>query len=342
MVVPITMHRSHGRQPWLPLTLVKDGEHMTTYLVRRLLGVVPLLLGISIVSFAFMHAVPGGPDALFARNSRLSPEQLAAIRHNLGLDQPVPLQYLRWLGNLLRGDLGLSYTQFRPVSTIIMEQFPNTVKLVTVAMVLTLVIAVITGTFSALRQYSIFDHVVSTLSFFGLAMPVFWFGLMLQLLFAVKLGWLPSADMVPLHAGVGEYVKHLILPSATLAIGTVAGWSRYVRSSMLDVINQDYIRTARAKGLAERRVIQAHALRNALIPFVTVVALDIPFYFTGAVVTESIFSWPGMGRLFFDSLRARDYPVLMGLLVFSAALIVLFNIVADVLYGVLDPRIKYT
>jgi peptide/nickel transport system permease protein len=311
------------------------------YLIRRVLGAIPLLLGISAVSFGFMYAMPGGPDALLARNSRLSPEQLAAIRHNLGLDQPVWLQFVKWLLNLLRGDLGISFTEFRPVNQIIAERIPHTFKLVLVAIVLSLVIAVLSGILAAIRQYSLFDHLVSTLSFFGLAMPVFWFGLMLQLLFAVRLGWLPSADMSSPGGGFWDTIKHMALPAFTLAVGTVAGWSRYVRSSMLEVVHQDYIRTARAKGVAERGVIWVHALKNALIPFVTVVALDIPFYLTGAVVTEAIFSWPGLGRLFFDSLRARDYPVLMGLLVFSAVLIVLFNIVADLIYGLLDPRISY-
>jgi peptide/nickel transport system permease protein len=311
------------------------------YLIRRVLGAIPLLLGISAVSFGFMYAMPGGPDALLARNSRLSPEQLAAIRHNLGLDEPVWLQFVKWLLNLLRGDLGISFTEFRPVNQIIAERIPHTFKLVLVAIVLSLVIAVLSGILAAIRQYSLFDHLVSTLSFFGLAMPVFWFGLMLQLLFAVRLGWLPSADMSSPGGGFWDTIKHMALPAFTLAVGTVAGWSRYVRSSMLEVVHQDYIRTARAKGVAERGVIWVHALKNALIPFVTVVALDIPFYLTGAVVTEAIFSWPGLGRLFFDSLRARDYPVLMGLLVFSAVLIVLFNIVADLIYGLLDPRISY-
>ncbi len=314
---------------------------MRTYLIRRLLGAIPLLLGISVVSFAFMQAVPGGPDALFARNGRMSDEQLAAIRQNLGLDQPMHVQYLKWLGGIARGDLGLSYVEFRPVRDIIAERIPNTVQLVLAAILISLVLALLSGILQALRQYSAFDHLVSFFSFFGLAMPVFWFGLMLQLLFAIKLGWLPSADKVGLDAGFASYAKHLVLPTITLALGTVAGWSRYVRSSMLEVMRQDYVRTARAKGVRESSIISTHMLKNALIPFVTVVTLDLPFYFTGAVVTETVFSWPGMGRLFFDSLNSRDYPVLMGLLVFSAILIVFFNIIADLLYGYLDPRIKY-
>ena len=194
------------------------------------------------------------------------------------------------------------------------------------------------STSSAAWQYSVFDHVVNGLSFFGLAMPVFWFGLMLQLLFAVQLGWLPSADI---GSGGVDYLHHIILPAVMLAVGTVAGWSRYVRSSMLEVVHQDYIRTARAKGVRQQVVIVRHALRNALIPFVTVVMLDIPQYLTGAVVTEIIFDWPGLGRLFFDSLGSRDYPVLMGSLILGAVGIVLFNVVADIMYGFLDPTIRY-
>lgn len=315
---------------------------MRTYLIRRLIGAIPLLFGISALSFGFMYAMPGGPDALLARNSRLNPQQIAAIRHNLGLDQPVWVQFVRWLWGIVRGDLGLSFTQFRPVSEVIGERIPHTFKLVVLAIIVTLLIAIIIGVFSALSHYSFFDNAVSVLAFFGLAMPVFWFGLMLQLLFAVRLGWLPSADMGSPGGGMLDYLRHLALPAFTLAVGTIAGWSRYVRSSMLEVIHQDYIRTARAKGATERIIVMRHALKNALIPFVTVIALDIPGFLTGAVITETIFSWPGLGRLFFDSLRARDYPVLMGLLVFSAVLIVLFSIIADILYAVLDPRISYS
>ncbi|MFC1466895.1 MAG: ABC transporter permease [Candidatus Brachytrichaceae bacterium NZ_4S206] len=314
---------------------------MRSYFVRRILGAVPLLVGISLASFIFLHAMPGGPDALLARNSRMSAEQLAKVRRSLGLDQPMPVQYARWFTNILRGDFGLSFTQFRPVSQIIGERIPHTLRLVVPAILLSIALALAGGVISAVWRYSLADHIISGLSFLGLAMPVFWFGLMMQLLFSVQLGWLPSADMTSGDGGWIVSAKHLVMPVTTLAIGTVAGWSRYVRASTLEVFGQDFVRTARAKGLSERLVITRHALRNALIPFVTVVAIDIPFFLTGAVVTETIFSWPGLGRLFFDALRARDYPVLMGLLVYAAILIVIFNIIADLLYAWLDPRIKY-
>ncbi|MDP9369054.1 MAG: ABC transporter permease [Chloroflexota bacterium] len=315
---------------------------MLRYVIRRLLGAIPLLVGVSMLSFVFMQLAPGGPDALFARNARMSPEQIANIRHNMGLDRPMHEQLLVWLGNLLQGDLGISYTQYRPVTTVIWDVFPNTVILITAGLLLSLVVSLVFGVLAARRQYGFFDNVTSFVSYFGLAMPVFWFGLMLQLLFAVKLGWLPSANMHSIgEDGFWDLLKHLALPAFTIAIGSIAGWSRYVRSSTLEVLGQDYVRTARAKGLREQRVVWGHVLKNALIPFVTVVSIDIPLYLTGAVLTETVYAWPGMGQLFFDSLAVRDYPVLMGTLVLGAVLIVLGNLVADILYGLLDPRIKY-
>lgn len=313
---------------------------MSTYLIRRLLGMIPLLFGISFVSFIFMQLMPGGPITMLARNSRMTPQQLAAIKHNMGLDQPWYIQYVKWVWSLIHGNLGISYIQFRPVDQVIAERIPNTVQLVVVGLAIAFVIALSIGVLSAVWQYSFFDHTVNAVSFFGLAMPVFWFGLMLQFLFAVELGWLPSADIG--SAGPLDYLKHLALPAFTLAFGSVAGWSRYVRSSMLEVIHQDYMRTARAKGVKRRQLILHHALKNALIPFITVVMLDTPLYLTGTVVTETIFDWPGMGRLFFDSLNSRDYPVLMGVLVFGAVIIVVFQVVADIIYGFLDPRIRYS
>jgi peptide/nickel transport system permease protein len=315
---------------------------MTRFLIRRLLGAIPLLLGVAVLSFIFMQLAPGGPDALFARNARMTEEALQAIRHNMGLDRPVHEQLLIWLGNLARGNLGISYTQYRPVSQVIWDVVPNTLLLMGTGMLISLAAALSFGILAARRQYGFFDNVTSFVSYFGLAMPVFWFGLMLQLLFAVRLGWLPSAGME--SAGGGgplDVARHLVLPAFTIAIGSIAGWSRYVRSSTIESLEQDYVRTARAKGIDDRRVLMGHVLRNALIPFVTVVGIDVPLYLTGAVLTETVFSWPGMGRLFFDSLTVRDYPVLMGVLLLGAVLIVLGNLIADIIYGVLDPRISY-
>jgi peptide/nickel transport system permease protein len=315
---------------------------MARFLIRRMLGAIPLLLGVAVLSFIFMQLAPGGPDAMFARNARMTEEALQAIRRNMGLDRPVHEQLIIWLGNLVRGDLGISYTQYRPVSQVIWDVVPNTLLLMGTGMLISLAAALTFGILAARRQYGFFDNVTSFISYFGLAMPVFWFGLMLQLLFAVRLGWLPSAGMQ--SAGGGgpwDVARHLVLPAFTIAIGSIAGWSRYVRSSTIESLNQDYVRTARAKGMEERRVLLGHVLRNALIPFVTVVGIDVPLYLTGAVLTETVFSWPGMGRLFFDALTVRDYPVLMGILLLGAVLIVLGNLIADILYGVLDPRISY-
>jgi peptide/nickel transport system permease protein len=315
---------------------------MTRFLIRRLLGAIPLLLGVAILSFIFMQLAPGGPDALFARNARMTEEQLQAIRRNMGLDRPMHEQLLTWLGNLAQGDLGISYTQYRPVSEVIWDAVPNTLLLMGTGMLISLVAALTFGILAAREPYGGFDNVVSFISYFGLAMPVFWFGLMLQILFAVKLGWLPSAGMYsPTGGGPGDLLRHLALPAFTIAIGSIAGWSRYVRSSTIESLGQDYVRTARAKGLAERRLMLGHVLRNALIPFITVVGIDVPLYLTGAVLTETVFSWPGMGRLFYDALTVRDYPVLMGILMLGAVFIVAGNLIADILYGVFDPRISY-
>lgn len=314
---------------------------MSRYLIRRLLGTIPLLFAVAVLSFVFMQLAPGGPDTLYARAGRMSDAQLAAIRHSLGLDQPMHVQLYRWLLNLAQGDLGTSYTQYRPVTTVIWEVFPNTVYLILVGLTIALIFALIFGVGAAVRQYGFFDQTTSFISYFGLAMPVFWFGLMLQLLFAVKLGWLPSANMHSSGSGGAiDLIKHIALPAITIAIGSIASWSRYVRSSTLEILHQDYVRTARAKGVREQMILWRHVLRNALIPFVTVISIDIPLYLTGAVLTETVFSWPGMGRLFYDSLTKRDYPVLMGVLMLGAVMIVIGNLIADILYGVLDPRIK--
>jgi peptide/nickel transport system permease protein len=317
---------------------------VTQFLLRRLLGAIPLLLGVAVLSFIFMQLAPGGPDAMFARNARMTEEQLQAIRHNMGLDRPLPEQLLTWILNLLRGNLGISYSQYRPVSEVIWDVVPNTFLLMGTGMVISLIAALAFGVISALRPGGFIDNLASTFSYFGLAMPVFWFGLMMQLLFAVRLGWLPSAGMYSSQGGgdLPDLLRHLLLPALTIAIGSIAGWSRYVRSSTIEAISQDYVRTGRAKGVSERHVILRHVLPNALIPFVTVVGIDVPLYLTGAVVTETVFSWPGMGRLFFDALNVRDYPILMGVLMLGAVLIVVGNLIADMLYGVLDPRISYS
>jgi peptide/nickel transport system permease protein len=291
-----------------------------------------------------MRLTPGDPVSLMSMSPHVTPEDIERMRRNFGFDQPLYIQYFKWLWALVRGDWGISLGRGRPVIDIIAARLPNTLQLMAVSFVLSVVLAIPIGILSATKRYSIFDYSASTLSFFGVSMPVFWFGLILIIIFAVKLRILPSAGMISVGADSTDLIdrlRHLVLPSLVLSLGGIAGWSRYMRSSMLEVVRQDFIRTARAKGLAERVVIYKHALKNAMIPVITVMALEIPGFFTGAVITETIFAWPGMGRLYYDSVMSRDYTVLMAILTVGAALVVVFNLIADIAYGFFDPRIKY-
>lgn len=316
---------------------------MGSYVVRRLLYLVPLLLGISIVIFAVIQAAPGGPDAALFNSGRfIDPQVIAAYRERLGVDQPVAVQYFRWLSAALQGDLGISFSSTRPVATMIAERLPATLELMGAAFVLAAVVALALGLLSALRPYGALDVAGTGISFLGLAMPVFWFGLILQLVFSVKLGWLPVSGTQTVGASsLADHLAHLVLPAVVLSFRYVAGWSRYLRSSLLGAIRTDYVRTARSKGLPERQVIAGHALRNALIPVVSVMALNAADLFSGAVITETVFAWPGIGRLFVQAMFARDYPLLMGILLMGALMVILFNLLADLIYGLLDPRIRY-
>ena len=316
---------------------------MTSYIARRLLQMIPLLFGITIVLFAVIQAAPGGPEATLLESDRfIDPAVIEAYRERLGVDQPVPVQYARWIGAAVRGDLGVSFSTTRPVSEMILERLPATLELMGASFLLAAVLAFGLGVLSAVRQYSWFDHTGTGLSFVGIAMPVFWFALILQLVFGVWLGWLPVAGTSTVGAtSLGDHLLHLVLPATVLSFRYVAGWSRYLRSSMIDVLRADFVRTARAKGLPERIVIGGHALRNAMIPVVSVMALNLSGLFSGAVITETIFAWPGIGRMFVQAMFSRDYPLLMGILLLGSTMVVFFNLVADVLYGVLDPRIRY-
>lgn len=316
---------------------------MGQYIIRRLIQTIPLLIGISIVIFLVIQAAPGGPETVFLGTGRfVDPEILEKYRERLGLDQPIHIQYLRWIGAALTGDFGYSYTAARPVSQMILERLPATVELMLVSFVFAALVALPLGIYSAVRQYSVLDFLGTGISFLGIAMPVFWFGLILQLIFAVQLGWLPTSGRETVgQTGAWDHIRHLILPSVVLSLRYIAGWSRYMRTSFLSVMNADYIRTARGKGLGERRVVLLHSLKNASIPVVSVMALDLAGLFSGAVITETIFAWPGIGRLFVQSMFDRDYPLLMGILMMGAFMVVFFNLLADVLYGVLDPRISY-
>lgn len=317
---------------------------MNHYVGRRLLQMIPLLFGISILIFLIIQAAPGGPESVFLENRLfIDPQVIESFRRRLGLDQPIYIQYVKWIAAVLSGDFGISYVTGRPVTVTIIERLPATLELMSVSFVFAALVALPLGIYSAVRQYSAFDFTATTLSFTGIAMPVFWFALILQLLFSVQLGWLPTSGRETVgDASVWDQLKHLILPGFVLSIRHIAGWSRYMRSSLLDVIHADYIRTAMAKGLRERIVIIKHGVKNALIPVVSIMALDLAALFSGAVITETIFAWPGIGRLFVQAMFSRDYPVLMGVLMMGSFMVVFFNLVADIFYGWLDPRISLT
>jgi peptide/nickel transport system permease protein len=322
---------------------------MTRYVSRRLLQAIPLLLFISITVFFLMNLIPGGPMAAYENNPSISSEDLTRLREELGLNAPIHVRYFNWLSAVLRGDWGISQVTRRPALTEIAEKLPNTLNLSLIAFTCALLISIPIGLVSAVRQYSWFDHLMTTLAFIGQSMPIFWFGLVLIIIFT---GTLKHPSGGPLLPGGGMYtigapfsiedrISHLILPAGVLIFYNLGVHIRYMRAGMLDVLHQDYIRTARAKGLQERGVIVKHALKNSVLPLVTIIGLEIPHLFAGAVVTETIFSWPGMGRLFFTSIGRGDYAVMMGVLMMSATLIILFGLLTDIVYAFLDPRIRF-
>jgi len=312
------------------------------HLLKRLLGTLPLLLGVSLLLFGVLHLAPGGPLDVYADNPSVSPEALAQMRVAFGLDQPLPVQYVSWVTAFFTGEWGYSIRTARPVSQEILERLGPTLILGGTSFVLSLLIALPLGIVSAVRRYSGVDYLITFLSFLGVSMPVFWLALMLQLLFAVQWRVLPSAGIQTIGSdSVLDLLRHLILPACILAFASVAGWSRYMRSSMVEVLGQDYVRTARAKGLTAGKVVYRHALRNALIPIITVVALDFATILSGAVITETIFAWPGIGRLFIESMNGRDYPVLMALMMAGSFALVISNLLADLAYAAVDPRIRY-
>ena len=316
---------------------------MGRFVLRRLLQALPLLIAISAVSFAILKLTPGGPLAAYEGNPLFTDEDRKRLEHAFGIDQPVPLQYLSWLGQFVRGDWGYSFASHQPVLALVAERLPNTIYLMGTVFVTVLLLAIPIGVFAAVKQYSWFDHVVTGTTFAFLSTPTFWLGLLLIIVFGLQLRLFPlgGIDTPGQPFNLVDRLRHLVLPVATIALVQLGSHVRYLRASMLETINQDYMRTARSKGLGERAVVLRHALKNAAIPLVTVVALDVPELFAGALVTEQIFGWPGMGRLFWDAATRFDYPVLMGILTVSSALIVLANLFADVVYGYLDPRIRF-
>jgi peptide/nickel transport system permease protein len=315
------------------------------YIVRRLLIAIPTLLVISFVVYAILALAPGDPLSQFANNPNVPPEVRENIRRNLGLDRPWPERYVKWLLALIRGDFGYSFMSHLPVINLILERLPNTLAVVGVAYVLGLALAVPIGMISAVKRYSIFDHVATTFAFIGFSVPTFFTGVLLIILFSINLHWLPfiydSTLKVKDFGSFVDQIKQSIMPIMVLALFDTATLARYIRAEMLEHLPLDYVRTARSKGLVERLVVVRHVLRNSLIPVVTLVALGIPAVFAGAIVTEQIFRVPGIGELLIRSINDSDTPVVGAIVFLFAVLVVLFNLIADVMYAVLDPRIRY-
>ena len=319
---------------------------MTGYILKRTLQAIPILLGASTLIFFLMHAAPGDPTSMYLRPD-IDPAVVEQMRKNLGLDQPVHVQYVKWVSSFARGDFGYSFSQKRPIADIIKDTLPNTLLLSGVAMVIIFTLGILIGTIQAVRQYSLIDNVATVIAFFFYSMPSFWFGLMLILLLSYKLQWLPASQMtsvnfefLPTSEQWIDRLKHLLMPALALGIGAAAGVARYMRSGMLEQIHQDYVRTARAKGLSETVVIFKHAMRNALIPVVTLLGLYLPFLVGGAVLIETIFAWPGMGRLIIGAIFQRDYPVVLASAFVLSIMVILGNLIADILYSVVDPRVR--
>ncbi len=311
------------------------------YMFQRLLRIVPVLLLVSIVTFALLHLAPGGPVGVMTGNPKTSGADLERIERNLGLDEPLPVQYLLWFRQVfLRLDFGRSYVTGESVSKMILERLPATLELMGLSFLIALLAGLLIGVASALKQGGTADEIFSILSAVGLSVPVFWIGLMAIGFFSLKLGILPSGGRETIGAdpSILDHIRHLALPVSVLSLTYLASWSRYVRAGMLEAVNGDFIRTARAKGLGERAVIFKHALRNALPPVVTVVFMQVPTLFTGAVITETVFSWPGMGRLFYEGLQRQDYSRVLGIVVIASLLIVLFNLIGDLVCAAIDPR----
>lgn len=316
---------------------------MISYIIRRILLAIPLLFGISLLSFAIIWFAPGDPVSLLM-DPNLKPEDQELFKEKYGLNDPFPVAYAKWLGNILQGDFGVSIIRRgTPVSEMIWNRLPNTLLLMGVSLLIAFIISIPLGIFSAMRPYTKRDYTITFFSFLGVATPNFWLGIMMIMFFAVKLGWFPTGGVATLHApfSIWDRIHHLIMPALVLATADMAALTRYTRSSMLDVLKQDYIRTAKAKGFREIKVVLKHGVRNGLIPIITIFGLMLPSLIGGAAVTEKIFSWPGLGTLFIDSAFQRDYPVIMALTMISATLVVIGNLIADILYAIFDPRIDY-
>ena len=319
---------------------------MTQYLIRRLLIAIPSLLGISVILFTVLALAPGDPFEELATNPAIPPDVRAALRASLGIDDPVHIRYFRWLVAMLQGNWGFSFVSRVNVDQLILQRMPVTLVIIGASQILALAIALPVGVYAATRPYSIFDQIANTLAFVGFSLPTFFTGLLLILLFSIHLDWLPFVYRAQIDASGWQWwwqhLKQSIMPIAVLGLFQGAAWTRFVRSAVLDVVRLDHVTTARAKGLPESRITIKHVVRNALIPVVTLVALQMPTVFSGAIVTEQIFRIPGIGSLLISAILANDTPVIMAVTFVFAGLVIFFNLLADVLYGWLDPRISYS
>jgi len=308
---------------------------MATYLLKRLVGTIPVLLGVSILVFAMARLVPGDPiDIMFANQAPPSPEQRAELRRSMGLDQPIHRQYITFMTNLAKGDMGQSFRTRRPVTEEIRNRIPNTVKLTIASLAVASLIGIVTGIVAAVFKNTWIDFVSMLVAIIGVSIPGFWLGLMAMMLFSVRLGWFPVAG--------ADTWRHLVMPAVTLGVLASAILARMTRSSMLEVLNQDYVRTARAKGLKETVVVARHALRNALIPIVTIIGLQVGGLLSGAFIIEAVFAYPGIGMLAVQALSTRDFPLIQGIVLLVATIYVMVNLFVDLLYGFIDPRVRYS
>lgn len=315
---------------------------MWTYILRRLLQAIPTRLIISLLIFSLLYVTPGDPVDLIlgTEDGTVSEEQRAVVEEQWGLDKPFLVRYVNFVVNACKGDLGTSYATNQDVFDSVMTRMPATLKLAAFSMLLALVVSVPLGILAALKHNSIWDSLATALATVGVSLPKFWFGLVLMIVFSLRLGWLPSTGSAELSEGLGTFLSYIIMPAASLALGMAATQTRMIRSSMLDVLNQDYVRYARSKGLRERVVIWGHALKNAMIPVITVIGGEVGGLLGGAVVTESIFSWPGVGRLMMNSISKRDYPMIQGITLMLCISYLLVNLLIDIVYAWVDPRIR--
>ena len=319
------------------------GGSVARFLARRSLQALPLLLVISALVFLLLHAAPGGPLAIYLSNPNVRPEDIERLRRALGLDRPLWQQYWSWLAAFARGDWGYSFSDGRAVASRIAERVPATLELVGVGIAGALALTLPAGVLSAARRGRWIDRVVSAVAMTGISLPAFWFGLLLQIVFTIALGWLPSSGRATPGGGdVVDRLQHLAMPATVLAVVQAASWSRYLRGAMIETLAQPFIAAARARGLSERRVLLRHALRNALGPVLAVVMVDAALLVSGAVVTESVFAWPGLGSLFTEALARRDYTVLMALLMLTSTAVVVLNVAADAAHAIVDPRVTLT